>query len=152
MPPDTHGSNISKRRRIVEGSCWPCRHHRVECDLGKPLCRRCVANRSEGCSYERVLLRWKQSAAKGFPAVQPAISDGLLLESASAEPLTTSKTDFGRFSRRSMNHVHRQLASLCALSRYSKHSVFLQKSMGPCRKRGTDSRPKTCSGRDVYNA
>lgn len=79
MPPDTHGSNISKRRRIVEGSCWPCKQQRVKCDLGKPSCRRCVANRSEGCSYGRVLLRWKQSPAKGFPAIQPAISDGLSL-------------------------------------------------------------------------
>jgi hypothetical protein len=78
MSPDTR-SSISKRRRIVEGSCWPCKQRRVKCDLEKPSCRRCVASNSEDCSYGKVLVRWKQSPAKGVLAIQPGISDGLSL-------------------------------------------------------------------------
>jgi hypothetical protein len=79
MSPNTHGSRISKRPRTVEGSCWPCKQRRVKCDLEKPSCSRCVANGSDRCSYEKVLLRWKQSPARGVPAIQPTISDGLSL-------------------------------------------------------------------------
>ena len=79
MPRGTHDSNISKRRRIVEGLCWPCKQRRIKCDLRKASCRRYVASNSESCSYGKVLVHWKQHPAKGIPAIQPAISDGLSL-------------------------------------------------------------------------
>lgn len=77
--PSAYGSNISKRRRIVEGSCWPCKQRRVKCDLQKPACRKCLTTKSEDCSYGKILLRWKQRPARSIPAVHPSLSDGLSL-------------------------------------------------------------------------
>lgn len=68
-----------KRRRIVEGSCWPCKQRRIKCDLEKPACRRCLATKTEDCSYEKILLRWRKRPAKHVPMVQPSLCDGLSL-------------------------------------------------------------------------
>lgn len=65
-PPSPTGSN-ARRKRIVEGSCWPCKQRRVKCDLQKPSCRRCVASGTEDCSYDRILLRWKKRPSKSVP-------------------------------------------------------------------------------------
>lgn len=76
---DAHPSKISKRRRIVDGSCWPCKLRRVKCDLEKPACRRCHSAKTQECSYEKILLRWKQRPVKSIPSVQQTLSDGLSL-------------------------------------------------------------------------
>jgi hypothetical protein len=77
--PDSSASNTSKRRRIVEGSCWPCKQRRIKCDLQKPSCRRCLAAKTGDCSYDKILLRWKRGSIKSAPAIQPSLSDGLSL-------------------------------------------------------------------------
>ncbi|USP73083.1 hypothetical protein yc1106_00357 [Curvularia clavata] len=66
-PPESSGSSQPKRRRTVEGSCWPCKQRRVKCDLQKPACRRCINSQTEDCSYDKVLLRWKKRPAKTVP-------------------------------------------------------------------------------------
>ncbi|KAF5844056.1 hypothetical protein GGP41_002245 [Bipolaris sorokiniana] len=73
-PPDSSGSSLSKRRRTVEGSCWPCKQRRVKCDLQKPCCRRCINSDTQDCSYDKVLLRWKKRPAKPVPQPQPRLS------------------------------------------------------------------------------
>jgi hypothetical protein len=70
-PPESSGSSPSKRRRTVEGSCWPCKQRRVKCDLQKPACRRCVISKTENCNYDKVLLRWNKRPAKSVPECQP---------------------------------------------------------------------------------
>ena len=69
-PPESSGSSQPKRRRTVEGSCWPCKQRRVKCDLQKPSCRRCINSQTEDCSYDKVLLRWKKRPAKTVPEYQ----------------------------------------------------------------------------------
>ncbi|CAG7992114.1 unnamed protein product [Penicillium nalgiovense] len=49
-----------KRERTVQGSCWPCKQRRVKCDLGKPLCQRCISSGAK-CCYDKVLIRWKET-------------------------------------------------------------------------------------------
>jgi hypothetical protein len=61
------GSSPLKRRRTVEGSCWPCKQRRVKCDLQKPACRRCIVSKTEDCNYDKVLLRWKKRPANTVP-------------------------------------------------------------------------------------
>ncbi|EUC40651.1 hypothetical protein COCMIDRAFT_108257 [Bipolaris oryzae ATCC 44560] len=73
-PPDSSGSSLPKRRRTVEGSCWPCKQRRVKCDLQKPCCRRCINSDTQDCSYDKVLLRWKKRPAKPVPQPQPRLS------------------------------------------------------------------------------
>ncbi|CAG8186286.1 unnamed protein product [Penicillium nalgiovense] len=41
-----------KRERTVQGSCWPCKQRRVKCDLGKPLCQRCISSGAK-CCYDK---------------------------------------------------------------------------------------------------
>jgi hypothetical protein len=67
-------SSPLRRRRTVEGSCWPCKQRRVKCDLQKPSCRRCSASETEECSYDRVLLRWKQQPSSTVPVPQLQLS------------------------------------------------------------------------------
>lgn len=47
----------TKRKRIVEGSCWPCKRRRVKCDLATPACRRCILSGAT-CNYNALNLRW----------------------------------------------------------------------------------------------
>ena len=54
----------TKRKRIVQGSCWPCKQRRVKCDLRKPSCDKCHSLGAE-CCYDRLLLRWSTNATKG---------------------------------------------------------------------------------------
>jgi hypothetical protein len=54
----------TKRKRIVQGSCWPCKQRRVKCDLRKPSCEKCHSLGAE-CCYDRLLLRWSTKATKG---------------------------------------------------------------------------------------
>lgn len=49
-----------KRERTVQGSCWPCKQRRVKCDLGKPLCQRCISSEAK-CCYDKLLIRWKKT-------------------------------------------------------------------------------------------
>jgi hypothetical protein len=49
----------NKRERTVHGSCWPCKHRRVKCDLEKPVCQRCLSSGAK-CSYDKLLIRWKK--------------------------------------------------------------------------------------------
>jgi len=65
--PESSGNSPPKRRRTVEGSCWPCKQRRVKCDLQKPSCHRCIISRTEDCSYDKLLLRWKKRPAKTVP-------------------------------------------------------------------------------------
>jgi hypothetical protein len=81
--PAPSGNSLLKRRRTVEGSCWPCKQRRVKCDLQKPACRRCILSKTEVCSYEKILLRWKQSPANGVPLVPRNLSVPGSLESSS---------------------------------------------------------------------
>lgn len=74
--PESSGSSPPKRRRTVEGSCWPCKQRRVKCDLQKPCCRRCITSKTEDCSYDKVLLRWKKRPAKTVPECQLQLSSG----------------------------------------------------------------------------
>jgi hypothetical protein len=75
MPsPATSGNSSLRRRRTVEGSCWPCKQRRVKCDLQKPSCNRCVQSKTEECSYEKILLRWKKRPANSVPIAQPQLS------------------------------------------------------------------------------
>ncbi|KAK7187852.1 C6 finger domain-containing protein [Paraphaeosphaeria sporulosa] len=59
-------SNL-RRKRTVEGSCWPCKQRRIKCDLTKPACHRCIASGTEDCSYDKLLLRWKKRPSKSMP-------------------------------------------------------------------------------------
>ena len=68
--PGSSGNSPPKRRRTVEGSCWPCKQRRVKCDLEKPVCRRCISSQTDDCSYDKVLLRWKKRPAKTVPECQ----------------------------------------------------------------------------------
>ncbi len=72
--PESSGNSPPKRRRTVEGSCWPCKQRRVKCDLQKPTCRRCLVSKSEDCSYDKLLLRWKKRPAKTVPECPPQLS------------------------------------------------------------------------------
>lgn len=80
-PLSSKSSNL-RRKRTVEGSCWPCKQRRVKCDLQKPSCRRCVVAGLENCSYDKLLLRWKKRPSTSVPdiqqqnlSVQPALND-----------------------------------------------------------------------------
>ncbi|KAH7413959.1 fungal-specific transcription factor domain-containing protein [Phaeosphaeria sp. MPI-PUGE-AT-0046c] len=68
------GSGLSKRRRTVEGSCWPCKQRRVKCDLQRPVCRRCVQSHQGDCNYDKFLLKWKQRPASSVPNTQLQLS------------------------------------------------------------------------------
>jgi hypothetical protein len=68
--PIASGGSASRRSRTVEGSCWPCKQRRVKCDLQRPSCRRCSSSKTEQCSYDKLLLRWKQRPASTVPAPQ----------------------------------------------------------------------------------
>lgn len=72
--PESSGNSPPKRRRTVEGSCWPCKQRRVKCDLQKPMCRRCFISKTEDCSYDKLLLRWKKRPAKTVPECPPQLS------------------------------------------------------------------------------
>ncbi|CRK39037.1 hypothetical protein BN1723_000603 [Verticillium longisporum] len=48
---------MSRRVRVVPGSCWPCKKRRVRCDLTKPACRRCIVD-GGSCDYNAQLIRW----------------------------------------------------------------------------------------------
>jgi len=73
--PESSGNSPPKRRRTVEGSCWPCKQRRVKCDLQKPTCRRCLLSaNAEDCSYDKLLLRWKKRPAKTVPECLPQLS------------------------------------------------------------------------------
>jgi hypothetical protein len=72
--PESSGNSAPKRRRTVEGSCWPCKQRRVKCDLQKPTCRRCIISNTEDCSYDKLLLRWKKRPAKTVPECPPQLS------------------------------------------------------------------------------
>jgi hypothetical protein len=72
--PATPGSDTTKRRRTVEGSCWPCKQRRVKCDLQKPVCRRCTLSQPEECSYDKILLKWKKRPASSVPSPQSPFS------------------------------------------------------------------------------
>ncbi|KAF2850212.1 hypothetical protein T440DRAFT_489795 [Plenodomus tracheiphilus IPT5] len=77
------GSNPVRRRRTVEGSCWQCKQRRVKCDLRKPTCGRCQASRTESCSYDKLLLRWKEHPTilpyTGFQLIKEYTLGGLPL-------------------------------------------------------------------------
>jgi hypothetical protein len=75
--PAAPGGSASRRSRTVEGSCWPCKQRRVKCDLQKPSCRRCSLSPADDCSYDKILLRWKERPASTVPASQPIMSLGL---------------------------------------------------------------------------
>ena len=47
----------AKRKRVVQGSCWPCKQRRIKCDLRKPSCTKCQSLGAE-CCYDKLLLRW----------------------------------------------------------------------------------------------
>jgi hypothetical protein len=81
--PAPSGKNLLRRRRTVEGSCWPCKQRRVKCDLQKPACHRCILSKTEDCSYEKILLRWKQSLANGVPTASRNVSVQYSLNSSS---------------------------------------------------------------------
>jgi hypothetical protein len=84
MPsPAPSGNSLLKRRRTVEGSCWPCKQRRVKCDLQKPACHRCVLSKTEDCSYEKILLRWKPTSARGVPTTARHLSVQVSLDSSS---------------------------------------------------------------------
>jgi hypothetical protein len=72
--PAISGSDPLKRRRTVEGSCWPCKQRRVKCDLQKPVCRRCALSKPEECSYDKILLKWKKRPATSVPSPQSELS------------------------------------------------------------------------------
>jgi hypothetical protein len=72
--PAAPGGSASKRSRTVEGSCWPCKQRRVKCDLQKPSCRRCTSSKTAQCSYDKLLLRWKERPASTVPASQQLLS------------------------------------------------------------------------------
>jgi hypothetical protein len=76
-------SSLSKRRRIVEGSCWPCKQRRVKCDLKKPSCRRCIISGTEDCSYNKLFLRWKARPSKQVPDVHQHLSFDISLNGIS---------------------------------------------------------------------
>jgi hypothetical protein len=82
------GGSHSKRRRIVEGSCWPCKQRRVKCDLKKPSCRRCIVSGTEECSYDKLFLRWKQRPSKHVPNVRQQLSFDVSLNGI---PLATNQ-------------------------------------------------------------
>lgn len=65
--PASSSSSPVKRQRIVEGSCWQCKQRRIKCDLQKPLCGRCRVSKNDNCSYDKVLLRWKDHPTKSLP-------------------------------------------------------------------------------------
>jgi hypothetical protein len=68
--PPASGSGPRKRRRTVEGSCWPCKQRRVKCDLQKPVCHRCSLSKTDDCNYDKVLLKWKGIPASSVPVSQ----------------------------------------------------------------------------------
>jgi hypothetical protein len=43
-------ARMTKDRRVVPGSCWPCRKRRVRCDLSQPSCIRCEDG-GQACHY-----------------------------------------------------------------------------------------------------
>lgn len=70
----------TKRKRIVEGSCWPCKQRRIKCDLQKPYCRRCLQAGANNCSYDRICIRWKKTPQKAntdLQTLQPKIERAL---------------------------------------------------------------------------
>jgi hypothetical protein len=68
-PPDGPQQNFEsktasvKRKRVVQGSCWPCKQRRIKCDLRKPSCDKCHSLGAE-CCYDRLLLRWSTKTTK----------------------------------------------------------------------------------------
>jgi hypothetical protein len=86
--PATSGSGPRKRRRTVEGSCWPCKQRRVKCDLQKPVCHRCSLSNTDECNYDKVLLKWKKIPASSVPVSQLQLSLEHVLD---GNPLATNE-------------------------------------------------------------
>jgi hypothetical protein len=86
--PATSGSGPRKRRRTVEGSCWPCKQRRVKCDLSKPVCHRCSLSNTDECNYDKVLLKWKKIPASSVPVSQLQLSLEHVLD---GNPLATNE-------------------------------------------------------------
>ncbi|KAF2018276.1 hypothetical protein BU24DRAFT_440896 [Aaosphaeria arxii CBS 175.79] len=66
------GKSGTKRIRIVEGSCWPCKKRRIKCDLTKPSCSRCSRIGSE-CNYNSRLIKWSTRPTATAPEIFQAI-------------------------------------------------------------------------------
>jgi hypothetical protein len=94
----SHGV-LSKRERVTEGSCWPCKQRRTKCDLQRPQCQRCVLS-GTNCNYEKILIRWGTRAVKGIPP------DGQTL---AYSPLASWESTLAVNERRALDYFNARL-------------------------------------------
>ncbi|KAK0387219.1 hypothetical protein NLU13_5532 [Sarocladium strictum] len=92
----------STRSRTVPGSCWPCKKRRVKCDLGKPICQRCLSLGAP-CDYNTRLIRWSKPASSASPPPSTTTPSPKI---RSLSPFSGSDRRLGSRERLALDYFH----------------------------------------------